>query len=89
MNILWAIIIGLVVGVVAKMLMPGKDPGGFIATTLIGIGGALVAGYLGRAMGWYAEGHPAGFLASIIGAILLLMLFRLMRRGSNTASSAR
>lgn len=87
--ILWAIIIGLVVGIFARVLMPGKDPGGFIVTTLVGIGGSLVAGYLGRAMGWYPPGHPAGFVASILGAILLLMVIRLFRRGSSSVPSAR
>ena len=73
---IWMIVVGLVVGVIAKMLMPGRDPGGAIITILIGIAGSLVAGFLGRSAGWYAEGQPAGFLASIVGAILLLFLYR-------------
>ena len=70
------IIVGLVVGVIAKLLMPGRDPGGVIVTILIGIAGAVVAGFLGRAAGWYAEGESAGWIASILGAILLLFLYR-------------
>ena len=71
------LIIGLIVGALAKFLMPGKDPGGIIVTMLIGIVGALVAGFLGRAIGWYHEGEPAGFIASVLGAILLLFIYRL------------
>ena len=74
---LWAIIIGLIVGAIAKLLMPGRDPGGFIITILIGIAGSLIAGFLGRSLGWYAEGEPAGFLASVIGAVILLWLYRM------------
>ena len=77
------LLIGLIVGAIAKMLMPGKDPGGFIATILIGIVGALIAGYLGQAMGWYAQGQPAGFIASVVGAIILLFIYRLATRGRN------
>ena len=84
MTIVWAIIIGFVVGLLAKFLMPGRDPGGFIVTTLLGIGGALIASYLGRAMGWYPPGHPAGIVASILGAMLLLVLYRLVRRTPKT-----
>jgi len=80
MNILWTIIIGFVVGLIAKLLMPGRDPGGFIITTLLGIAGAFVASYLGRALNLYGPGQPAGFVASIIGAILLLVLYRVVRR---------
>ena len=79
MSIIWTLIIGLVVGAIAKLIMPGKDPGGFIITILLGIAGAFLAGFLGRAMHWYAEGEPAGFIASIIGAIILLVLYRLIR----------
>jgi len=80
MSLLWTIIIGLVVGALAKLIMPGKDPGGIIITILLGIGGALLAGFLGRSMGWYTEGQGAGFLASLVGAILLLMVYRLVAR---------
>ncbi|MGN6385542.1 MAG: GlsB/YeaQ/YmgE family stress response membrane protein [Verrucomicrobiota bacterium] len=78
MEILWTLLIGLVVGIIAKMLMPGRDPGGFIITTLLGIAGAFVAHAIGRAMGWYTEGEPAGFIASVVGAIVLLALYRLV-----------
>jgi uncharacterized membrane protein YeaQ/YmgE (transglycosylase-associated protein family) len=86
MEIFYAILIGLVVGIVAKLLMPGKDPGGFIMTTLLGIAGALVAKFLGQALNWYEEGEPAGFIASVFGAILLLILYRMIfgRRKNST-----
>jgi uncharacterized membrane protein YeaQ/YmgE (transglycosylase-associated protein family) len=77
MHFLWMLIIGLVVGAVAKFLMPGKDPGGILITMLIGIAGALIAGFLGRALGWYHEGEPAGFIASVVGAVILLIIYRL------------
>ncbi|HUF11418.1 MAG TPA: GlsB/YeaQ/YmgE family stress response membrane protein [Rhodothermales bacterium] len=86
MGILFSIIIGLVVGIVAKFLMPGKDPGGFIITTLLGIAGALVAKFIGQGLGWYDEGESAGFIASVFGAILLLFLYRVIigRRKNGT-----
>ena len=77
MHYLWMLIIGLVSGAIAKLIMPGKDPGGIIITMLLGIAGALVAGVIGRALGWYQEGEAAGFIASVIGAILLLVIYRL------------
>ena len=77
MSILWTLIIGLVVGVIAKMLMPGRDPGGFIVTILLGIAGAFIAHFIGRALGWYSEGQAAGFIASVVGAIILLALYRM------------
>jgi uncharacterized membrane protein YeaQ/YmgE (transglycosylase-associated protein family) len=80
MGILSWILFGLVVGVIAKLLMPGRDPGGFIITILIGIAGALLAGFLGQAMGWYQEGQPAGWLMSILGAVILLALYRMTVR---------
>jgi uncharacterized membrane protein YeaQ/YmgE (transglycosylase-associated protein family) len=76
--LLWTLIIGLVIGAVAKLLTPGRDPGGCIITMLIGIAGSFVAGYLGQAMGWYQQGQPAGFIASVVGAMLLLLLYRLI-----------
>ena len=76
--LLWTLIIGLVIGAVAKLLTPGRDPGGCIITMLIGIAGSFLAGYLGKALGWYQEGQPAGFIASVIGAMLLLLLYRLI-----------
>lgn len=84
MSYLWMLIIGLFVGAIAKFLMPGKDPGGFIVTILIGIAGALVAGFLGRALGWYREGESAGFIASIVGAILLLLIYRVITKSRTT-----
>lgn len=88
MDIIVTILIGLVVGVVAKFLMPGRDPGGFIITTLLGIAGAFVARYVGERAGWYGPGEAAGFIASVGGAMLLLLLYRLLfRRKSVTAPS--
>jgi uncharacterized membrane protein YeaQ/YmgE (transglycosylase-associated protein family) len=78
--IITTLAIGLVVGAIAKLLMPGKDPGGCIITILLGIAGAFVAGWLGQAIGWYQPGQPAGFIASVIGAMLLLLLYRLLLR---------
>ena len=77
--ILW-IVFGLVVGIIAKLLMPGRDPGGFIITTLLGIAGALVGGFVGRAMGFYGPNQAAGWFMSILGAIILLALYRMMVR---------
>jgi uncharacterized membrane protein YeaQ/YmgE (transglycosylase-associated protein family) len=85
MHFLWTLIIGLVVGAIAKFLMPGKDPGGFIITMIIGVAGALLAGFLGRALGWYSDpGEAPGLIASVIGAMILLLLYRLFvgRRGT-------
>lgn len=80
MGILAWILFGLVVGIIAKLLMPGRDPGGFIVTILLGIAGALLGGFLGQSMGWYAEGESAGWIVSILGAILLLALYRMLVR---------
>jgi uncharacterized membrane protein YeaQ/YmgE (transglycosylase-associated protein family) len=81
MGIIWMLIIGLIVGAIAKLLMPGRDPGGFIITILLGIAGSFLAGFLGRSMGWYSEGEPAGFIASVVGAILLLLIYRMVAGG--------
>ena len=78
MGIIWTIIIGLVVGIVAKFLMPGRDPGGFIITALIGIVGSVVATYLGRALGFYRVGESAGFIAAVLGSIILLVIYRMV-----------
>lgn len=80
MGIIVWILFGLVVGVIAKLLMPGRDPGGFIVTILIGIAGALLGGFIGRAMGFYGESEGAGWIVSILGAILLLVIYRMMVR---------
>lgn len=76
MHILWMLIIGLIVGALAKLVMPGKDPGGVIVTMLLGVAGSLVAGFLGRSLGWYYEGESAGIIASILGAVILLAIYR-------------
>ena len=80
MSIVWALIIGLVVGAVAKLLMPGRDPGGVIITTLLGIVGAVVATYLGQAVGWYRAGEGAGFIGAVVGAVILLVGYRFVAR---------
>ena len=71
------ILFGLVVGVIAKLLMPGRDPGGFIVTILLGIAGSVIGGYLGRALGWYGPNDSTGFLMAILGSIILLGIYRL------------
>ncbi len=78
MGILTWILFGLVVGIIAKFLMPGKDPGGFIVTILLGVAGALLGGFIGQAMGFYGPNQAAGWLVSILGAILLLVIYRMM-----------
>src|SRR5438552_9117378 len=81
-SIIWTILVGLVIGAIAKLLMPGKDPGGCIITILLGIAGAVVASYLGQAIGWYRPGEPAGVIAAVVGAMILLLLYRLLfKRG--------
>lgn len=80
MHLLWTIVVGLVVGILAKMLMPGRDPGGFIITILLGVAGAFIATYIGQHFGWYREGQPAGFIGAILGAILILIVYRLIKR---------
>jgi uncharacterized membrane protein YeaQ/YmgE (transglycosylase-associated protein family) len=72
------IIFGLIVGVIAKLLMPGRDPGGIIITMALGIAGALLGGFIGRALGWYQANEPAGFLMSLVGAVLLLWIYRMV-----------
>jgi uncharacterized membrane protein YeaQ/YmgE (transglycosylase-associated protein family) len=76
MGIIWALIIGLVVGAIAKLLMPGRDPGGILITMLLGVAGSIVANLVGSAAGWYGPNEGAGFIASIIGAILVLAIYR-------------
>lgn len=79
LGILGWIVFGLIAGALAKLVMPGRDPGGIFVTIALGIAGALIAGFLGRAMGWYGAGEPAGFVMATLGAVLLLVLYRLVR----------
>ena len=76
MHLLWALIIGLVVGALAKLIMPGRDPGGILITMLIGVAGSIVANLIGHAAGWYTTNEGAGFFASIVGAVVLLAIYR-------------
>ena len=78
MELIATIVIGLIVGVVAKLLMPGRDPGGFIVAILLGICGAFVGTFAGRALGFYQEGETAGFIMSVLGAVLLLAIYRMV-----------
>lgn len=80
MHWLYVFFIGLIVGIIAKFLMPGKDPGGFIITALLGIAGAFVATWAGQAVGWYTAEQSAGFIASVVGAIVLLFLYRVFTK---------
>jgi uncharacterized membrane protein YeaQ/YmgE (transglycosylase-associated protein family) len=80
MTVIGWILFGLIVGALAKLVMPGRDPGGIIVTMLIGIAGAMLGGFLGRAMGLYGPGQAAGFLMSFLGAVILLMLYRILMR---------
>lgn len=84
MGLIWTAIVGLIVGALAKLVMPGRDPGGFLITMLLGIAGALVAGFLGRMLGWYEPGEGAGLIASVLGAMLLLWLYRKFARPGAT-----
>ena len=83
--LLWEGLIGLLVGVMAKFVMPGKDPGGILITMLLGIAGSFVATYLGQMIGWYRQGDAAGFLMSVAGAVLLLVIYRFLRGKSAQA----
>ena len=85
MHIVGTFLLGLVVGIVAKLLMPGRDPGGFIITALLGIAGAFVSKFIGQQLGWYQPEDAAGFIASVGGAIILLILYRLLFRRSRSA----
>jgi uncharacterized membrane protein YeaQ/YmgE (transglycosylase-associated protein family) len=82
LSIIWTIVIGFVVGVIAKLLTPGRDPAGFFITAAIGIGGSLLMTFVGKTMGWYQPGQSAGFLAAIVGAIILLVAYHLISRRS-------
>ena len=83
MGIIGTIIVGLIVGAIARFLLPGEQKMGWILTCLLGIGGSLIAGYVGQAMGWYAAGQGAGWIASIVGAIVLLFIVSKLRGSSN------
>ena len=83
MGIVWTILLGLVIGVVAKLLHPGKDDLGFIMTILLGVAGSFLAGIVGQQLGWYNAGEGAGFIASVVGAIVLLVIYSLVRRRSH------
>lgn len=85
MSFLIWIIFGAVVGVVAKLLMPGRDPGGFFMTIILGIAGALLGGFLGRALGLYREGDPVGFVMALVGAMILLVAYRMIGRRTHSA----
>jgi uncharacterized membrane protein YeaQ/YmgE (transglycosylase-associated protein family) len=80
MHWLWVFLIGIVIGAIAKLLVPGKDPGGFIVTGLLGVAGSLLAGWIGTQLGWYRADEPASFIASVVGAIILLLLWRMFKR---------
>jgi len=80
MGILSWLISGLIIGALAKFIMPGKDPGGIIVTILLGIAGAFVGSYLGQTLGWYQPGQPAGWIVSIVGAMLVLVIYRMLKR---------
>jgi uncharacterized membrane protein YeaQ/YmgE (transglycosylase-associated protein family) len=84
MHLIWTLLIGLVIGAVAKFIMPGKDPGGIIITSLIGVAGSVIATYAGRALGWYQEGQTAGFIMSVVGAVVLLALYHMVRHKTAT-----
>ena len=80
MHILWTLLIGFFAGLIAKLIMPGRDPGGFIITTVLGVVGAFVATYLGQAIGWYQAGEGAGFIGAVVGAIILLAIYHAIAR---------
>lgn len=82
LNLIWTCIIGLIAGAVAKLLMPGRDPGGWIITMVLGIVGSFLGTWLGRTLGLYQEGQGAGFLMSVVGAVVLLGAYRLIRKGT-------
>jgi len=84
MTILWTIIIGFVIGLIARALMPGRDPAGFIITTVLGIAGALLGSLIGRVLGFYGEGEPAGLILSVVGAVLLLVGYRYVAPTTST-----
>jgi uncharacterized membrane protein YeaQ/YmgE (transglycosylase-associated protein family) len=84
MHMLITLIVGLIVGALAKLVMPGKDPGGLIITMLLGVAGAFIAGFLGHQLGWYAVGEGPGIIASVVGAVILLGIYRMVARPRRT-----
>ena len=88
MSIIWTIVIGFIAGLIARALMPGPNPMGFVLTAVLGIMGAVIASFLGRALGWYGQGEGAGLIASVIGAVLVLFIYGLAtrRRGTGTGT---
>jgi uncharacterized membrane protein YeaQ/YmgE (transglycosylase-associated protein family) len=86
MTLIWIILIGFVVGLLAKMLTPGRDPSGFFITAVIGIAGSMLATFGGQALGLYRAGEPAGFIGSVVGAVVLLAIYHLIRRNSRVLS---
>jgi uncharacterized membrane protein YeaQ/YmgE (transglycosylase-associated protein family) len=89
MHIIGFIIIGFLAGIVAKLLTPGRDPGGFIVTTLLGIAGSLVATYLGQAIGWYRADQGAGFIGAVVGAVIVLAIYHAVTRRSSATDDRR
>ncbi len=87
MGFIWTIIIGLIAGAIAKFVMPGRDPGGIIVTILLGIVGALVATWLGQAIGWYRAGEGAGLIGAVVGAIIVLVVYRMVARQDSVTRS--
>jgi uncharacterized membrane protein YeaQ/YmgE (transglycosylase-associated protein family) len=83
LHLIWTILIGFVAGLIAKAVMPGKGPSGFLMTSVLGIAGSIAATYLGQMLGLYPAGHAAGFIASIIGAAVLLLVYHLVTRGND------
>ena len=84
MTVLGWVVFGLIVGIIGKLVMPGKDPGGFLATVAIGIVGALIGGFLGRLIGLYGQDDPVGFFMAVLGAVVFLWLYRVVTRGTNS-----
>ena len=89
MNVIGTLLIGLLVGIVAKLLMPGKDPGGWIICILLGLAGSFLAGFLGRSLNWYADGESAGFIFSVVGAMILLALYRAVNKNRTRNAPSR
>ena len=87
MHYVWMAIVGLIVGAIARFLLPGEQKMGWILTSLLGIAGSLIAGFIGQAMGWYAPGQGAGWIASVVGAVVLLFIVQKLRGGSGSTAT--